>query len=142
MNNLINVYHLRDAYDHSLGYGINNNYTNLTEDTLKEILSKQERYVKSGDLGGYWVQVINYEVGGEYTIVDHIKTIPQKTRIELNVKAKRAGTTKRASIDQAINALHANLVAGGAPAIYAAPPVVANYDWVHDGVEIELEENN
>lgn len=114
MNNLINVYHLRDAYDHSLGYGINNNYINLTEDTLKEILSKQERYVKSGDLGGYWVQVINYEVGGEYTIVDHIKTTPQKTRIELNVKAKRSGGIKRMSIEQALHEMQ------------VAPPVVAN----------------
>lgn len=120
MNNLINIYHLRDAYDHSLGYGINNNYTNLAEDTIKEILSKQERYVKSGDLGGYWVQVVNYEVGGEYTIVDHIKTLPQKTRIELNVKAKRAGNTKRASIEQALHEMQ----------MQVAPPVVNNL-WNH-----------
>jgi hypothetical protein len=120
MNNLINVYHLRDAYDHSLGYGINNNYTNLPEDSIKEVISKQERYIKSGDLGGYWVQVVNYEVGGEYTIVDHIKTLPQKTRIELNVKAKRTGSTKRASIELALHEMQ----------LPVAPAVVNNV-WNH-----------
>lgn len=103
MNNFVHVYHLRDPYDHSLGYGMNNNYTNLMEASINEVIVKQERYLKHADIGGYWVQVITYEVGGEYSVVDHIKTLPQKTRIELNVKAKRTGNTKRASIEQALH---------------------------------------
>jgi hypothetical protein len=129
MNNIVHIYHIRDPYDHSLGYHCHNTYTNLIDETIKEVLSKQERYMKGNELGGYWVQIITYEVGSEPTIVDHIKTVPQKTRIELNVRAKGG---KRKSIDEAMNALHANLVAGNAPPIFAAPAYVANNDWINN----------
>jgi hypothetical protein len=137
MNNIVSIYHIRDAYDHSLGYHVHNTYTDIHEETIKEIIDKQARYMKGNDLGGYWVQVITYTVGGAYTIVDHIKTVPQKTRIELNVRAKGG---KRKSIDEAMKALNQNLIVNNGMAAFAAPPVVAAYDWVNDGVEIQLEE--
>lgn len=94
MLNIVQVYHIRDAYDHSKGYGHNNTYMNVPDEVIKEILLKQERYLKSNDIGGYWVQVTTYEVGQTPIVVDHIKIVPQKTRIELNVKAKREGKRK------------------------------------------------
>lgn len=120
MSNIVHVYHLRDQYDHSLGYTVYNSYTDLLDETIKELIAKQERYIKNPDIGGYWVQVITYQVNGEYTIVDHIKTLPQKTRIELNLKAK--GTGKRRSMTEAFAVMNGALAGN---AVFVAPPVVA-----------------
>jgi len=128
MNNIVHIYHIRDQYDHSLGYTTHNTYTNITDESIKEIIGRQDRYMKGNELGGYWVQIITYEVGSEPTIVNHIKTLPQKTRIELNVRAKGS---QRKSIDEAMNAIHANLVADNANAIFAAPMIVNN-DWINN----------
>jgi hypothetical protein len=111
MLNMVNIYHIRDSYDHSKGYGHNNIYTNVSDDVIKELLSKQERYLKSNDIGGYWIQVTSYEVGQTPTVVDHIKVVPQKTRIELNVKAKREGKRKNLMTDFAAMGIQAGIPA-------------------------------
>ena len=104
--NIIHVYHVRDPYDHSLGYSHNNTYNNVEPAVVKEVIAKQERYIKGNDIGGYWIQEITVEIGQPPVIVDHMKTLPQKTRIELNVKAKREGS-KRKSVQEAFNAINA-----------------------------------
>jgi hypothetical protein len=126
MLNMVQIYHIRDAYDHSRGYGHNNTYTNANDEVIKELIAKQERYVKNNDIGGYWIQVTSYEVGQPPTVVDHIKTVPQKTRIELNVKARRDGKPKK-SLDEVMNVLHANMQAG--EGVLAAP--IINNLWAN-----------
>jgi len=136
MNNIVHIYHLRDQYDHSLGYTTHNTYNNLADDTIEEVISKQERYMKGNELGGYWVQIITYTVGNEPIIVNHIKTVPQKTRIELNIKAKGG---KRKSIEQALNELNANMVINPNN-FFAQPVAVANHELDWQGGEILLED--
>ena len=141
MNNIVHVYHIRDPYDHSLGYTVYNSYTDLVDETIKELITKQDRYMKSPDIGGYWLQVITYQVNGEHTIEDHIKTLPQKTRIELNLKAK--GTGKRKSMTEAFAAINGANIMNGA---LLAPAVVNNaaldINWQGgENVVIEFEED-
>ncbi|CAB4131246.1 hypothetical protein UFOVP128_70 [uncultured Caudovirales phage] len=136
MNNIVNVYHVRDAYDHERGYTHHNTYTTLAEESIKEILEKHNRYVKSGDIGGYWIQVIEYEINGEHKVVDHFKITPQKTRIELNVKAKGTGKSSRKSMNEILN----NVGLGNA--IFAAPPLAPAADlWGGGNVVVEFEED-
>jgi hypothetical protein len=111
------------------------------DETIKELIAKQERYIKNPDIGGYWVQVITCPVNGEYTIQDHIKILPQKTRIELNLKAK--GTNKRKSMTEAFAAINGNLIDG---AMLAPAAVVNNgaldFNWQGgQDVVIEFEED-
>lgn len=139
MLNMVNIYHIRDSYDHSRGYGHNNTYTNAPDDVIKELIAKHERYLKGNDIGGYWIQVTSYEVGQPPTVVDHIKVVPQKTRIELNVKAKRDGKPKK-SLNEAFANIgipaavwHHHADAPMMPAdieIVEAPQVAQQEEWL------------
>jgi hypothetical protein len=140
MNNIVNLYYVRDPYDHERGYTHHNTYTTLADESIKEILEKHNRYVKGGDIGGYWIQVIEYEINGEHKVVDHFKITPQKTRIELNIKAK--GTGKRKSMTEAFAAMNGALVHN---AVFPAPPIAPidpNFMWNGgENVVIEFEED-
>ena len=136
MLNMVNIYHIRDSYDHSRGYGHNNTYTNAPDDVIKELIAKHERYLKGNDIGGYWIQVTSYEVGQTPTVVDHIKVVPQKTRIELNVKAKREG--KRKSVEDLVNGFQMGVAIN---AFAPAPPVapIINNIWADEAPVPEQE---
>ena len=133
---IINVYHVRDAYDHSLGYWHNNTYMNVDEAVLKEVMSKQERYIKNNDIGGYWVQITTVLVGQTPIVEDRMKTLPQRTRIELNVKAKREG--KRKSMEETFAAINAQIAIPAA--IWAQPVAPMMPDVVIDEPQVAQQE--
>jgi len=100
MNTIVNVYHIRDPYDHSLGYSQNNIYHEVSDEDLQAIINRQEKYIKSDAIGGYLVVVQTHTSTHEDPVfVCHRKTLAEKHKIVLNPKARKTSPPKKSAAE-------------------------------------------
>jgi len=80
MNNIVHVYHIRDQYDHSLGYTVYNSYTDLMDETIKK---KIQIAKDNGKYTEYNPYIWNYQGEGKnYMPLSHLGCIWMSSTFE------------------------------------------------------------
>lgn len=133
MTTIVNVYHIRDPYDHSLGYSQNNIYHEVSDEDLQAIINRQEKYIKNDDIGGYLVTVMTYTVDSDPVFVCHRKTLAQKHKIILNPKARKTNSAKKTAAEVGLAMappIEGALIGGNQP-----QAIFQNF-WVNEAQEV------
>ena len=93
--NTVSIYHGVDAYDYTRSMEHSNQYTNLSDAVIKELVEKNEKWLKSGTIPAYIISIMDYEIGGEVSHRVFSGANPMKTKILLNVPAKKTQPAKK-----------------------------------------------
>jgi len=96
------VWHGRDAYDYTLSPMLHQTYKNVSDETLKDMITQHDKYVKGGQLPWYLITVTRFEVGAEPTSETYHRANPVKTKIVLNARAKPDPKNLKKTIEQTL----------------------------------------